>query len=131
MAENEYKNKKQFFRYVSDPIITQLKEGIESMSIRLVGPILSSIVPRGPTLEDNEILYYDPVKDPLNFLRKPLGTSLREEMRYHLTGIVAHMAVLALLREKYPWLLSDEDYKFLDEVSYRIDSIHVRAKSER
>lgn len=78
--------------------------------------------------EQEAIFYYDPLRDPVNFIKRPFGTSVREQMRSYLSEISGAMAALTLLYEKYPWLLTKEDYDYLNNNWQRIDQICVRKR---
>ena len=78
--------------------------------------------------DDEQIFYYDPLRDPVNFLKRPFGTSVREQLRQHLSEISGAMAAITLLVERYPWLLSKEDVDYLNDNWQRIDQIYIRKR---
>lgn len=78
--------------------------------------------------EEEEMLYYDPFQDPINFLKCPLGVSIRTLLSQSLSTLSSTLAFISLLAERYPHLLSDEDRKWLDEAFFRANRIFVKRK---
>lgn len=78
--------------------------------------------------EEEEMLYYDPFQDPINFLKRPLGVSIRTLLSQSLSTLSSTLAFISLLAERYPHLLSDEDRKWLDEAFFRANRIFVKRK---
>ena len=54
--------------------------------------------------------------------------SAREELRAYISTIAGAMAGITIICEKYPWLLSEEDLRYLEENWIRIDGIQIQKK---
>lgn len=108
-----------------DPIISQLSKGLAETAKRMTGSLALMITNEQP---QEDIMYYDPLRDPVNFVKKPLGQGVREQMRAYLSSISGAMAGLTLLYERYPWLLSKEDYQYLEDNWFKVESITVLSK---
>lgn len=79
--------------------------------------------------DGEEWLFFDPIKDTGNFVRKPFGTSVRDQVKLHLSNITGDMCAIMELCLHYPWLISDDDRQFLEDVWFRVNRITVRKKS--
>ena len=117
-------------RSINDPILQQMADGVAEATERTIGTAaaLFSADTVWREYDDEYMLYYNPIADPVNFLRRPFGTSLRMQITYHLSKAADHIAgALELCRGK-EWLLTPEDAKFLDETFWRLNRVHPRKK---
>ena len=90
--------------------------------------ILKRVLKAWSHSDDEDWLLFDPIKDTKNFVRKPFGTSIRERMKDCLHDISGDMCEILELCLHYPWLLSEDDKAFLEDVWFRVDTIVVRKK---
>lgn len=115
-------------KYKWDPLLTQIAKGLAETAEKATNGIVKIEYPTEEYIQQDEILYYSPLADPVNFLKRPFGTKVREQVHFHLCKIADHAAAVWLLCDKYPWLISEEDKKLLDEFFYKVDRIHVNKK---
>ena len=118
-------------RQKGDPVMSQIAnaaaEGIDRLKGTAAALVTETRTEEG--LYGETMLYFSPLDDPINFLRRPFGTSAREQMRYHLCMAQEHIAGVLEHSRKEEWLLSKEDREYLDEVFWRLNRISPRKKS--
>lgn len=91
-----------------NPVMIMTKNPIIEGTKRLISPAAQVIAP-GLMGSSEGILYYDPYRDPVNFVKKPFGTSAREAIRNHLSSAIESILWVLEIAERYPNLISEED----------------------
>ena len=115
-------------RTFPDKTLNKILKSLTQNTKKLTGSMVKMVDSDSKWIE-GDTLFFDPVRETKQFVRKPFGTSIREQMRYHLSIIAGEMCGVMDLHERYPWLLSKEDRAFLEEVWQKVDGIVIHKKS--
>jgi hypothetical protein len=118
-------------RQKGDPVMSQIADAVSEGTDRLVGTAAAMVSAETIIKDGREgetVLYFSPLDDPVNFLRRPFGTSTREQIRYHLCKAQEHVAGVLEYARRAEWLLSKEDREYLDEVFWHLDRIWPKKK---
>lgn len=111
-----------------DKLLNNMIKSLLKSTQRLTGSTVKMVNPNAKWVQ-GDVLFFDPITETKKFVRKPFGTTIREQMRLHLSTIVGEMCGLMDLHDRYPWLLSDEDRAFLEDVWMKVDRIVIHKKS--
>ncbi len=113
-----------------DPILTQMAEGLKEGAERTIGTTVGIFSPDGTSRDyrGETILYFNPIDDPINFIRRPFGTSIREQIRYHLCRAADHVAYVQELCRGREWILSEEDREFLEKAFWALNGMVLHKK---
>lgn len=114
-------------RTFPDKTLNTIMKALLKSTKRLTGSAVKMVDSDSKWIE-GDILFFDPIRETEKFVRKPFGTSVREQMRAHLSKAVGEMCGVMDLTDKYPWLITKEDRSFLEDVWLKVDSIVVHKK---
>ena len=115
-------------KYHYDKTLNKILKSILDNTKKLTGSAVKMIDSDSKWIEGDR-LFFDPIRETKSFARKPFGTHIREEARYHLCMASEEICRALVLTEKYYWLLSEEDTKYLEETWRKIDQIYLHKKS--
>ena len=110
-----------------DKTLNTIMKALLKSTKRLTGSAVKMVDSDSKWIE-GDILFFDPIRETEQFVRKPFGTSVREQMREHLCKAADEMCGVMDLANRYPWLISDEDRSFLEEVYLKVDGITIQKK---
>lgn len=120
--------KKSYKRYKWDPLLMQIAKGLAESAEAISQGTVKIQLFDDEEIQNGEVVHYHPINNPVNFMKNPLGTNVRQEMRNHLSMAAEEVCVVLELCRKYPWLLSKEDTDYLEETWMRINRIPIRKK---
>ena len=110
-----------------DKTLNTIMKALLKSTKRLTGSVVKMVDSDSKWIE-GDTLFFDPIKETGQFVRRPFGTSVREQMRVHLSAATGELCGIMDLADAYPWLISEEDRDFLETVWQRIDAIEIRKK---
>lgn len=70
----------------------------------------------------------DPIKEPVEFLRAPLGRPVSNAVEVYIAEASDCIAMAMTICERYGWILSKEDMGALDSIWIKLSQIQVNRK---
>ena len=80
--------------------------------------------------KSGERVVADPIKEPVEFIKAPLGRPVSEAMEDYLAEASENLGMAISICEKHPWVLSKGDKAMLDVLWMQLDTISVRRKKK-